>query len=166
MTWNNNYNYEFNITSLSHRQRYDITTTSLDIYGVTFLTYWLILAPLNERYLSSGGTGRRRRSLLSVNLTTAAPVSSDNEISNPVICLEKGDVVAFKIYINPADRTLSNYPVYLKDHLYNTNEDFDSGAFRQLQSYIRETNLSMSVFMHVFTDAGTYVFVDSQEYER
>lgn len=74
--------------------------------------------------------------------------------------------MAFKVYINEQNRSLSNYPVYVKDHLYNDNQDFDYGAFRQLQFYIRDTNVNMSVFMHVFTDPGTYVFVDAQDQAR
>lgn len=50
--------------------------------------------------------------------------------------------------------------------MYNNNPDFDYGAFRQLQFYVRETNISMSVFLHVFTDPGTYVFVDAQDAAR
>ena len=79
------------------------------------------------------------------------------------MCLEEEDVLAFKVYINDANRQLSNYPVYVKDHLYNTNPDFDYGAFRQLASYITETQITLSVFMHVFTDPGTYVFKDAQD---
>lgn len=96
--------------------------------------------------------------------TTSTP--ANNEISNPVVCLEQGDVLAFKVFINEADRTQSNYPVYVKDHMFNTNPDFDYGAFRQLGSYIRETNITLSVFMHVFSDGGTYVFADAQDVAR
>lgn len=122
----------------------------------------LVLAPLNQQ-LAPESLNRRRRSLLAVNTTTP---STDSEIRNPLVCLEKDDAVAFKVYINSASRTRSNYPVYVKDHLYNSNPDFDYGAFRQLAFYIKETNVSLSVFMHVFTDPGTYVFVDAQDAAR
>lgn len=121
---------------------------------------------MNEQIPTDTGSARRRRSLLALNTTSAPVVSDANEIRNPIICLEQGDVVAFKVYIHPTDRTLSNYPVYVKDHMYNDNKDFDYGPFRQLQSYIKETNISMSVFMYVFTDPGTYVFVDAQDQAR
>lgn len=103
---------------------------------------------------------RRKRQALN----TTTPVN--NEITNPIICLEEGDVLAFKLYVKETDRAQSNYPVYVKDHMYNTNQDFDYGSFRQLASFIKETNLTVSVFMHVFTDAGTYVFADAQDVER
>lgn len=123
--------------------------------------YLLLPAPLNTLEPNAGNSGaaRRRRSLLAVNSTAA----SGNEIRNPLVCLEQEDTLAFKIYINANDRSLSNYPVYVKDHLYNNNPDFDYGAFRQLSFYITDTNISLSVFLHVFTDAGTYVFVDAQD---
>lgn len=123
----------------------------------------MLLAPLNTLVpTNSGGSARRRRSLLALNVTTAAP-SSANEIRNPLVCLEQEDTVAFKVYLSGNDRVASNYPVYVKDHLYNNNPEFDYGAFRQLQSYIKETNISLSVFLHVFTDPGIYVFVDAQD---
>ena len=126
-------------------------------------------APLNEIQtadISPTPVARRRRSLLAFNLTTEAPFSTDNEIRNPLVCLEQDDTLAFKVYIDNNDRTLSNYPVYVKDHMYNNNPDFDYGAFRQLEFYITETNITMSVFLHVFTDPGTYVFVDAQDANR
>jgi len=80
-----------------------------------YIIYYLFVAPLNS--LQPSVSARRRRSLLAVNLTTASPAAA-NEIRNPLICLEQDDTIAFKVYINEDDRTLSNYPVYVKDHLY------------------------------------------------
>ena len=71
-----------------------------------------------------------------------------------------------QVWVNDANRKLSNYPVYLKDHLFNTNADFDFGDFTLLKYYITETNVSYNSFAYSFTEAGTYVFADAQDFNR
>lgn len=44
--------------------------------------------------------------------------------------IQTGNLLLFGIEINDANRALSNYPVYVVNHLYNTNPTFDYGAFR------------------------------------
>ena len=80
------------------------------------------------------------------------------EIDNPLLCLEIDEALVFTI--SPDGNGSYHYPVYIKDHLLNTNEGFDYGPFNQLANYIM-TNLDVSNFVHVFDEAGTYVFADS-----
>ena len=80
------------------------------------------------------------------------------DIDNPLLCLEVNEAVVFTI--SETDNGSYHYPVYIKDHLLNTNQGFDYGPFNQLANYI-VTNVSVSNFVHVFTEAGTYVFSDS-----
>ena len=77
--------------------------------------------------------------------------------------MESGDTVFFKLLINDTDRTKSNYPVYIKDHLFNTNPTFDYGAFTQLKYQIENTNANITSFANIFTEGGNYVFSDSQD---
>ena len=80
-------------------------------------------------------------------------------IANPLICLGAGEAVAFTITVGDNTSTY-HFPVYIKDHLLNSNPDFDYGAYRQLGDYL-DSSVLVSTFVAVFNDPGTYVFRDS-----
>ena len=103
-------------------------------------------------------SGFRRRRQTDSNSTTDVA-----EIDNPLLCLKIDEALVFTI---SSDGNGSyHYPVYIKDHLLNTNEGFDYGPFNQLENYIA-TNVDVSNFVHVFDEAGTYVFADSILHEN
>ncbi|KAH3741464.1 hypothetical protein DPMN_048189, partial [Dreissena polymorpha] len=99
-------------------------------------------------------SGRRRLLALTVPTT---------HIPNPVLCVESGEMVIFKININHTDRAQSHYPKYNKDHLFSTNPTFDFGAFTSLKYQVENTNANISNFAHVFNEGGNYVFYDAAD---
>jgi len=52
------------------------------------------------------------------------------------------------------------YPIYLKDSLLNTNDEFDFGEFDELPENLANSNAEAFVF--TFTQPGIYVFSDSR----
>ena len=76
--------------------------------------------------------------------------SSDPVIENPVVCIRAGDSIMF-------DVSNEDYPVYAKDSLLNTNDEFDYTAFRNL-GFTASTTISVSTFAFTFTEPGMYVF--------
>jgi hypothetical protein len=52
------------------------------------------------------------------------------------------------------------YPVYVKDSLLNTNDNFDYGEFDALSSMLSSEVVKSFVF--TFDEPGIYVFADSR----
>lgn len=104
---------------------------------------------------------RRRRAVTVPSNDTSVGNNASQVVQNPTFCFQIAQSLVFKIQINEQNRTLSHYPRYRKNHLFNTNPSFDYGNFRQLHSIITETNKTLYMFVHVFEEAGTFVFYDN-----
>lgn len=54
----------------------------------------------------------------------------------------------------------TNFPVYIKNSIYNTNPEFDYGAFVKLETQLTSTGLNLDTFGFTFANEGTFVFGD------
>ena len=79
--------------------------------------------------------------------------SQSTYIKNPVVCKTLGSAILLE------NLTEFKYPIYVKDSLLNTNDDFDFGEFVNLPDKIKTGKVSGFVF--TFTQAGVYVFSNS-----
>eukprot|EP01135_Chromosphaera_perkinsii_P006890 Nk52_evm45s621 gene=Nk52_evmTU45s621 len=101
-----------------------------------------------KNVLSNQGTSRKLLQVIVSNTQTSG-------VANPILCLLNGESMMFDI----PDR--NHYPVYDKDSLFNTNEAFDYGEFRELEERLTKTNLTITKFAFTFAEAGTYVFYNA-----
>jgi hypothetical protein len=84
-------------------------------------------------------------------MTFSRKLYSDVSLTNPLVCIELGDTIVFDI-------TNTNYPVYQKNSLLNTNPNFDYGTFRNLAFLASSSSSTVSTLIFTFNEAGTYVF--------
>ena len=90
---------------------------------------------------------------------------SSEEIVNPVMCIQEGDSVVFEI------DGRGHYPVYQKDSLLNSNQNFDYAPFKilaeQIVAQIANGELDRrQYFAYTFTEGGRYFFSDSIDPEQ
>ena len=52
------------------------------------------------------------------------------------------------------------------DNLYNTNEEFDYGGFRELLEAQSQTQTSVTLFAYRFSDPGVYAFYLSSDVNK
>lgn len=81
-------------------------------------------------------------------------------IQSPIICLKVGQGTLFQVIPSTSDLTKIHYPVYSRNSLFNTNSNFDYGAFIDLKSRVTSGQL-IKAFFYSFTEPGMYVFEDS-----
>lgn len=101
------------------------------------------------------------------NLATSTGSTLGN-VPSPLVCLNQGDSMLFQI------TSATNYPIYDKDSLLNTNPNFDYSTFLTLATSIASkqsvssnlagdgvTFLTPVLFGYTFDESGTYVFANA-----
>jgi hypothetical protein len=58
------------------------------------------------------------------------------------------------------------YLVVARDNLYNTNDKFDYGGFRELMEAQSQIQTATSLFAYRWTDPGAYVFYLSSDVNK
>jgi len=101
-------------------------------------------------------TAKRRRALESGRLLQTA-ADSGEAIRNPVTCVNTGSVVLFDV-----DAEEGRYPVYVKDSILNTNQDFDRAPFDELATLVKN-GVQVRTWAAEFAEKGIYVFADSKD---
>jgi len=99
----------------------------------------------NENTGGNDGNRRRRRAV------SNTPQLTVQGISNPTTCLRYNEAILFGV-------SNQNYPVYDERNLYNTNPNFDFGAFSDLAEQHQLIQTNSTLFAFRFSDPGVYVF--------
>ena len=100
-----------------------------------------------------GASSRRRRAVSNTGGVTV------QGINNPTTCLRFNEAMLFGV-------DNDNYPVYDEKNLYNTNPNFDFGAFSDLAEQHQLIKTNSTLFAFRFTDPGVYVFKMNQESDQ
>lgn len=69
-------------------------------------------------------------------------------------CINKDDAVSWEV-------TTEHFPVYFKDNKFNTNKNFDDGAFRKLKNKLTLANVYIKSFPFTFQEEGVFAFADN-----
>jgi hypothetical protein len=75
-------------------------------------------------------------------------------MNQSIQCIKQYDAVSFSL------QAPDHFPVYIKDSLYNSDPNFDSGAFTKLQNKMLYSQLNMKTFPYTFKELGSFAFGD------
>lgn len=133
-------------------------TTQWDTQSSAEEDYESLWDVANVENFTHGQMESRRRGREKSNIT----VEEKNVVAvlNPTTCLHLGDVILFTV-------DTQHFPQYDIDNLYNTNTDFDWGAFRQLREEMKLSWTPPNIFSVVFSQPGVFVFtLSSHQHKR
>ena len=72
------------------------------------------------------------------------------------MCLTEGDAIFFNV-----NSEKGQYPIYQKESILNTNDNFDYGPFTELADMINRQKINVTTFSFIFRDTGIFVFENS-----
>ena len=83
-------------------------------------------------------------------------------VQTPLLCIKAGEGVTWSITTSDG---LTHYPQYTPDSLYNTNPNFDYGAFQNLQNDVN-AGRPVASFSQMFSSPGVYAFHDAGDQSK
>ena len=100
-------------------------------------------------------------------ITAESVYDAQNGIVAPIVCLEQGAGLLVDLRrVQGATNSLMRYPMYEKDSLYNTDNDFDFSAWRSLGAVAQDSTVQVLSFAFTFPAVESpqvYTFVDSRD---
>jgi len=106
-----------------------------------YVDVWI--AQVDPEYESPYTTNKPRRELQ----------SGSTLINKSIMCIQPYDSLAFEV-------SDTNYPVYIKESPYNTDDNYDYGVFTTLENKLVAAQLGITSFMVGFSYSGIFVFGD------
>ena len=94
------------------------------------------------------------RRILNGNYTRELQASA-KLMESSIVCITVNDAVSFEV-------SPENFPVYVKDSIYNTDPNYDNGLFTKLKNKLLLAELDLDTFMVTFNYVGVFVFGDYQ----
>ena len=88
---------------------------------------------------------------------SAAPTGSGENsfIERTIQCIEPNEGVSFEV-------TPTNFPVYIIQSKYNTDDNYDYGQFSILETKLNNAKLAIGTIPAFFPNTGVYVFGDHE----
>jgi hypothetical protein len=93
------------------------------------------------------------------NLLASVDDSGLVGVQTPLLCVKAGNGVTWSI---TSLNGITHYPQYIPDSLYNTNPNFDYGAFQNLKKDV-EAGRAVASFNQIFSSPGVYAFYDAAD---
>ncbi|OAF70026.1 hypothetical protein A3Q56_02216, partial [Intoshia linei] len=81
-------------------------------------------------------------------------------VRQPIVCLQRGEGIVFSIKQNVTSSKV--YLMYNRNHLYNTDLNYDYGDFVELKNVFNQEKNVMNGFFVVFNNPGVYVIHNSK----
>lgn len=89
------------------------------------------------------------------NTTNSTRILADGPatMDQAIICVKPYSAVSFSV-------SKEHFPVYIKQSIYNTDPNYDYGAFSKLHTKLTSTGVVISTFTNTFSYEGVFVFGD------
>eukprot|EP00767_Chilomastix_cuspidata_P000870 gnl/Chilomastix_cuspidata/1248.p1 GENE.gnl/Chilomastix_cuspidata/1248~~gnl/Chilomastix_cuspidata/1248.p1 ORF type:complete len:6697 (-),score=752.02 gnl/Chilomastix_cuspidata/1248:22-17397(-) len=135
-------------TSCTYGGNCEVSMLKLDstgFFGVLDFDYTTLQSTIDDNAESGAVPG---------SVSRREDTNTEKTVSYPLLCLEYGQTVMWEL-------TSESYPVYQKDSLFNTNNNFDYSFFSSLPTLLSSSTATLVAFS--FTSPGVYVFADSDD---